>query len=152
MQGCRAQWHRDAETDTRVQGYRDAGIQRCMIDARMQECRDGRLQVCMATGMQECRGAGAQGCRDSGVQWHGGAACWSLLAQGSGAAWGGSVGSTGRLAASRGWQGRVGKQEREPRSSPPPLGESCGSRQEGWEYTQTLWSLPCKSWQDSASS
>lgn len=54
-------------------------------------------------------------------------------------------------ARSRSWQGRVGKQEREPRSS-SPRGESCGSRREACEYTQTLWSLPCKSWQDAASS
>ncbi|RLW02647.1 hypothetical protein DV515_00007190 [Chloebia gouldiae] len=54
-------------------------------------------------------------------------------------------------ARSRSWQGRVGKKEREPRSS-SPRGESCGSRREACEYTQTLWSLPCKSWQDAASS
>lgn len=48
--------------------------------------------------------------------------------------------------------GRAGWGSRKGSPAPPPLGESCGSRREACEYTQTLWSLPCKSWQDAASS
>lgn len=33
-----------------------------------------------------------------------------------------------------------------------PAGRALRLSQEGFEYTQTLWSLPCKSWQDPASS
>lgn len=48
--------------------------------------------------------------------------------------------------------GKAGWGSRKGSPAPPPLGESCGSRREACEYTQTLWSLPCKSWQDAASS
>lgn len=116
---------------TRMQVCRDAGCK--MHGCRCAGCRDAGCRCACADvqgcRVQVCRGAGA-GCP---------AAAELVLAAGA-AARGGSVGCQGAGAGRAGWGSRKG--------SPAPL----PSPREGSEYTQTLWSLPCKSWQDPASS
>lgn len=135
------------------------GVRGCRTGgAGMQKCRDAEPRGSGITGIQECGTIGlqqsrVQGCRGTGVQ-----GCSNEDPEGlnlpvpAPAAPGkrrrppGAGGLPGAGAGRAGWGSRKGS------PAPPPLGESCGSRREACEYTQTLWSLPCKSWQDAASS
>lgn len=80
---------------------------------------------CRDAGLLGCKDAGVQGHRDAGMQ---GCRVLELLARGSGEVLAGLCSlmgrqrgplSTGWLPGSQSWQGKVGKQEREPRSSSP---------------------------------
>lgn len=105
-----------------LQGYRAAG------------CRDAgcRTPGCRTTG---CRIQGLSGPGQQGMK---------LVGQG------GCVGC--RRAASKPELAAQGGEAGKGAPLLLPAGRALQLSQEGFEYTQTLWSLPCKSWQDPASS